>query len=392
MRVLSFGHIPSFAGGCQSSGLANVIFQLSYHLAKHDDVEMYLAATDVYVQELHKDNLTIFGWTKSCLLKYAMKHPFVAVRLLVNALSCKIKYSPIVSVPGLFFKSLLLDYAIRKVKPQIVHLHGVVAMYYLPIISSKMRVVVTLHGNVGTDNNLPNHTIYAKLENALCISNKIDKLCTISTTIPNILKETYGTIIPPVNVILNAYDNKAFNYIEPQKHAKLTLCTIASFSKLKGQERVIQALKNSGCDYRYLCIGQISEENKKKLEKSSEGLDFHWLGVKSSDEIRSILADCDYMILPSSSEGFGLVYLEAIACGVPVIIPQHLPLAMEGDILNNSNSIRIADCSSTSIESVLPSLKSKNWNRKKVSESIVSYTWDNIAHKYYELYSSIIKK
>lgn len=392
MRILSFGHIPSFAGGRQSSGLANVIFQLSYHLAKHDDVEMYLAATDVYVQELHKDNLTIFGWTKSCLLKYAMKHPFVAVRLLVNALSCKIEYSPIVSVPGLFFKSLLLDYAIRRVQPRIVHLHGVGAMHYLPIIPSNIKVVVTLHGNVGTDNNIPNHTIYAKLENALCVSNKIDKLCAISTTIPKILKETYGTIVPPVNVILNAYDNKAFSYIEPQKHEKLTLCTIASFSKLKGQERVIQALKNCGCDYRYLCIGQISDEDKGKLEKYSEGLDFHWLGVKSSDEIRSILADCDYMILPSSSEGFGLVYLEAIACGVPVIIPQHLPLAMEGAILNDGNSIKIEDSSSDAIKSVLPTLQGRKWDRKKVAATVISYSWENIAEEYVELYASLIQK
>ena len=51
MKILSFGHIPTWAGGRQSSGLANVIFQLSYHLAKDDDVEMYLAATDVYVQK-----------------------------------------------------------------------------------------------------------------------------------------------------------------------------------------------------------------------------------------------------------------------------------------------------------------------------------------------------
>lgn len=114
--------------------------------------------------------------------------------------------------------------------------------------------------------------------------------------------------------------------------------------------------------------------------------------MKKPTEIRKILAECDYMILPSSSEGFGLVYLEAIACGVPVIIPQHLPLAQEGYILNESNSIRIADSSSKAIEAVLPSLQESKWDRKTVSESIISYTWDNIAKEYEAQFASLIKK
>ena len=392
MKILSFGHIPSAVGGRQSSGLANVIYQLAYHVAKQDGVEMTMVATDVFVPELHKGALTILGWTKGMLMKHALKHPCTVAKILVNTLSCKGQYSLLVSVPGVFFKSLLLDYAIRKIHPKIVHLHGVVAMYYLPIVPSNVKVVVTLHGNVGADNNLPNREVYAKLENALCLSSGIDSLCTISTTIPKILKEAYGTIVPPVNVILNAYDNSVFGYVKPKEHKKTTLCTIASFSKLKGQERVIEALRNSNCDYRYLCIGHISEENKAMIEEKAKGLDFEWLGVKKPTEIRKILAECDYMILPSSSEGFGLVYLEAIACGVPVIIPQYLPLAQEGYILNESNSIRIADSSSKAIEVVLPSLQESKWDRKTVSESMISYTWDNIAKEYEAQFASLIKK
>lgn len=64
MKILSFGYIPSNFGGRQSSGLANVIYQLAYHVAKLNGVEMILAATDVFVPELHKDGLTILGWTK----------------------------------------------------------------------------------------------------------------------------------------------------------------------------------------------------------------------------------------------------------------------------------------------------------------------------------------
>lgn len=392
MKILSFGHIPSSVGGRQSSGLANVIYHLAYYGAQQEGVEMTLAATDVFFPEFHKGDLTILGWTKRILMSYALKHPFIALKIFANTVKCKAKYFQLVSLPGLFFKSLFLDYSMHKVRPQVLHLHGVTAMYYLPIVPSKIKVVVTIHGNVGTDNNLSKRALYSKLESSLCQSQRIDILCAISSSIPKILKEAYGMIAPPVKVILNAYDHRVFNYIETKKHEKLVLCTVASFSKLKGQERVIEALRNSECNYRYICIGQISYENKKKIVKQSSGLDFEWLGVKKPCEIRKIFAECDYMILPSSSEGFGLVYLEAIACGVPIIIPKHLPLAMEGTILNDRNSVKIEDSSSDAIKSVLPTLQGRKWDRKRVASSVISYTWENIAEEYVELYASLIQK
>lgn len=391
MKILYFGHIPSSVGGRQSSGLSNVIYQLAYHAAKQDGINMTIAATDVFVPELQKDPFTIMGWTKKILMNHALKHPITAVKVFFNTLRCKIKYSPLVSIPGLIFKSLLLDYAIRTIKPDVLHLHGAGSQLYLNILPSKVKLVVTLHGNVGDDANISNNLTYAKLEKALMKSKRIDSLCLIASLLEKIFRSEYGDIVPPVSIILNAYDDKVFRFVE-KNHTKLTLCTIASYSDRKGQDRVIEALKKSGCDYRYLCIGYISDEDKKKLNNQTRDLDFSWLGVKKPAEIREVLAECDYMILPSSSEGFGLVYLEAIACGVPVIIPKHLPLAQERDILNDCNSIRIEDYSSKAIEAVLPSLKEKKWNRKSVSESIVSYTWDNIAKEYVEQYEALINK
>ena len=391
MNILSFGYIPSSVGGRQSSGLANVIYQLAYNCAQQDDVNMTLAATDVFVPIIHKDNLTIMGWTKGLLLKHALKHPFVFFKIVTKTFINKIKYSPVVSVHRLLLKSLFLHYSIEKVQPKLVHLHGALSMLYLPIIPPNIKVIVTLHGNVGNDASIPNHLYYAKLERKIVKSKRIDRLCVIAKMLGTIFREEYGKIQPPVEVILNAYNDKEFKYIEKNKHREITLCTIASYSERKGQDRVIEALLNSKCGYRYLCIGQISKEDLNKIKDKTNSLSFEWLGVKTPDEIRTILAECDYMILPSSSEGFGLVYLEAIACGVPVIIPRNLPLAMEGNILTDSNSIKIEDCSSKAIQTVLPLLQDIKWDRKEISESIISYTWDSIAKEYVKLYASIIK-
>lgn len=45
----------------------------------------------------------------------------------------------------------------------------------------------------------------------------------------------------------------------------------------------------------------------------------HWLGDCQSEAMPALYAGCDFLAAPSSFESFGLVYLEAMACGRPVI-------------------------------------------------------------------------
>lgn len=253
-----------------------------------------------------------------------------------------------------------------------------------------MKIVVTIHGTVGNDPEIDYHDEYALFEEKLCHCNRISEICFIATSLLKEFELSYNGIDVPTKVILNAYNSDNFFYIEPIEHDNIHLCTIASIQPRKGQCRVINALENTNCCYFYSCIGSGKNSDLDIFDNTRCNVNYH--GIKTPQEIRKYLANVDYMILPSSSEGFGLVYLEAIACGVPVILPKHLPIVQENNIIKPGiNAILLDDSSVNAIETILPKLKEYSFNHKDVSNSIVNYSWKNIAKQYVDCFNEIVK-
>ena len=149
--------------------------------------------------------------------------------------------------------------------------------------------------------------------------------------------------------------------------------------------RVLQAISKARVDYEYECIGGGSATLVKQLESyaKQEGICYKYHGKRTPSEINSILSCASFMILPSSTEGFGLVFLEAIACGVPVILPKDLPIVNEpGIILPGVNAILLEDYSVDSIAKVLPQLKRMSFDKLEVSKTVSHINWQKIAQKY----------
>lgn len=99
------------------------------------------------------------------------------------------------------------------------------------------------------------------------------------------------------------------------------LATVGAFIERKGQELVIKALGDLP-DARLLLVGKGPDEACLRALAKSEGVAdrVHFLGSLDHDLLPLVLSAADAMVLPSSSEGLANAWIEALACGTPLVI------------------------------------------------------------------------
>jgi phosphatidyl-myo-inositol dimannoside synthase len=104
----------------------------------------------------------------------------------------------------------------------------------------------------------------------------------------------------------------------------MTLGRLSKSERYKGVDEVIDILPSivkKMSNLRYLIVGDGDDRGRLEEKANSLGLKKHIIftgGISEAEKVAHYnLADA--FVMPSSGEGFGIVLLEAAACGVPVI-------------------------------------------------------------------------
>ena len=122
---------------------------------------------------------------------------------------------------------------------------------------------------------------------------------------------------------------------QPKKRAarkkKVYVCT----SRL-AIEKNLDAFLSLKLDGEKWMIGSGPEE--KRLREKYPAVKF--FGNKSHEEIAKIYQECDYFVFPSKTDTFGLVLLEAMACGLPVAAYN---VSGPKDVVGNTTGAVLAD-------------------------------------------------
>lgn len=121
------------------------------------------------------------------------------------------------------------------------------------------------------------------------------------------------------------YLKKRYNILNGEKIV-YTMTRMSSREKYKGYDKVIEALPSLVKKYpgiKYIIGGKADEAEKIRVENmvKEKHLQDHVIlsGFIEDEEVVDHFQLADVFIMPSSGEGFGIVFIEAMACGLPVI-------------------------------------------------------------------------
>lgn len=124
-------------------------------------------------------------------------------------------------------------------------------------------------------------------------------------------------------VIPNMVDERCFAPAKPSpgKFAFLTVCGIVP---AKGIEDLIRAVALWNPDpgrfeFSIVGDGDKREEYQRLADRLGVSDRIRWLGPISREEVPELFRRCHVYVMPSHRESFGVAYVEAIACGKPVI-------------------------------------------------------------------------
>jgi phosphatidyl-myo-inositol dimannoside synthase len=138
------------------------------------------------------------------------------------------------------------------------------------------------------------------------------------TTLPNTADETRFTVDGKSRALLSKYS------IAPGERIVLTVARLDATERYKGYDRVIEALPSviAQCGpVRFMIVGNGADRPRVEALARRHGVEDRvaFAGFVPDDELADYYRLADVFAMPSTGEGFGIVFLEAMACGTPVL-------------------------------------------------------------------------
>ncbi|KAF5084122.1 MAG: glycosyltransferase family 4 protein [Methanoculleus marisnigri] len=287
-----------------------------------------------------------------------------------------------------------------KAHPDIIHAHFV---WPNGFVGAKLKgecgipFVVTAHGYDIYD--LPFRDAEWK-ERIEAILNAAEVVITVSNSNRECIKKL--DVTTPVEVIPNGFRHDQFRPMQMEMcrrslglpvERKIIL-SVGNLVDVKGHTYLIDAMSEVVRKRKdVLCLIVGRGELKHRLEKkvSSLGLEQHvrLVGGKPHNEIPLWMNASDIFVLPSLRESFGVVQIEAMACGKPVVATRN---GGSEEIVtpDDTGLLCAAEDPRSLAESIVRALDMP-WDAEAITNGTGFYSWEAVGNKFLQIYSSVIK-
>ncbi|MBG9452797.1 N-acetyl-alpha-D-glucosaminyl L-malate synthase [Lysinibacillus sphaericus] len=232
--------------------------------------------------------------------------------------------------------------------------HAVCAVLAREMSGRDIGIVTTLHGTdisvLGQDSTLSKAIKYG-----------IDKSDIVTTVSEALKQQTYELIdtVKPINTIYNFVDEREYfprnsGSLKEQfgiEEDEKVIIHVSNFRKIKNLPHIIDAFMKirANMKAKLLLVGDGPEKHRvmDQVKESPYMKDVLFLGKQ--ENLAELYAISDLKLLLSQQESFGLVLLEAMACGVPCIgsavggIPEVIEHGVDGFIVELGDTDAVAE-------------------------------------------------
>lgn len=110
--------------------------------------------------------------------------------------------------------------------------------------------------------------------------------------------------------------------------------------------------------------------------------------VKSQQEMAELISCANYMAMPSYQEAFSQSPMEAMACGLPVVV---FPVSGTSELVNENNGVICDDFTSEALRRGIETLMSRHYNPEEIRQDMINrFSPKAIAGQYVELYKEVL--
>lgn len=206
-------------------------------------------------------------------------------------------------------------------------------------------------------------------------------------------KELQEKVLEKTNVIPNGMDDFWFNNIffarQPRKidDNRIKLIYAGRIDKNKNittTQKAVDLLRLEGYEATLTVIGRIDDKNVYKEIKKHKFTKI--LPVMSKEDLLKQYRQHDIFVMPSITESFGLVYIEALSQGLPIIYSKGQ--GFDKQIKNSFIGYDVEAKNHVEIKEKIISIMKLGCCIKNVD--LRKYRWDYITKDYFKIYEEVI--
>ncbi|MBU3145614.1 glycosyltransferase family 4 protein [Clostridium sp. CF012] len=249
--------------------------------------------------------------------------------------------------------SLIIDKAVKEFKPDIIICHHIwIITAMVREIYPNRKTIAFCHGTdlrqLETFKKMDSQFSENVVKYVIYNCKNLDVVVASQSHEKNLVINQYGINEKKVRVDGSGFNPDIF-YMEKNKdiNTNIKIVYAGKLSYSKGVPNLINAIKLLETHHKdielYLVGSGVGEEAKDILKicrDNTYGFNIHVLGAIHQKELGHLFRSCDILVLPSFYEGLSLVLIEAMACGLKVVVTD-LPGVREwmGSSINNSGII-----------------------------------------------------